>query len=127
MAGITPYLAKALLDWALNGATPTRPSQLWVQWATASPTTQSAFDGPFSSRRTATFAAANSPNNSATLLAAVSGATASAAATVVGWNLYDASSGGNRLLFGTLSASLGCKSASDNPAFPAGGLVIVLS
>lgn len=124
--GATAYLEKALLDWALQGATPTRPAQLWLDLVTSSPNATSAFSGgAFFSRLTVTFAAANSPQNSATLLAAVTG-TATAAATFVGFNLYDTASAGNRLVWGTLTAAIGCKSA-DNPAFAAGGLVIVLS
>lgn len=123
----TPYIDKALLDWALNGATPTRPPGLFVQFATASPTTQSAFDGPFTARNTVTMAAANSPAGaaSATNLNAITGL-ATAAATALGWNLYDSAAGGTRLAFGTLSANIGCKSA-DNPSFAAGALTIVLS
>jgi hypothetical protein len=123
---LDPYTEKALLDWALGGATPpSAPTQRWVQWATASPTSASAFDGPFSPRMTVTFAAANSPQMSATNLNAVTG-TATAAATAVGWNLYDRSVGGTRLAWGTWSANVGCKSA-DNPAFAAGALKITLS
>ena len=124
--GATEYMQKALLDWCLQGATPTRPAQIWLDLVTSSPTSRSAFSGgPFLSRVTVTFAAANSPNLSATLVAAVTG-TNTAAATFVGFNLYDSGQGGTRLLWGTLTANIGCKSA-DNPAFAAGGLVIVLS
>jgi|SRR5215472_5950886 len=124
--GATEYLQKALLDWCLQGAAPTRPAQIWLDLVTSSPTSRSAFSGgAYFSRSTVSFAAANSPQTSATLLAAVTG-TATAAATFVGFNLYDTASGGNRLFWGTLTASIGCKSA-DNPAFAAGGLVIVLS
>lgn len=124
MTGITPYLQKALLDWCTGAAAVTQPTQRWVQWATQSPTTQSAFDGPFRSRITVTFAGANSPDGSVTNLNAMTG-TATAIGTAVGWNLYDRSSGGTRLAFGTLAASVGCASA-DNPCFSAGALKITL-
>jgi hypothetical protein len=49
------------------------------------------------------------------------------AQTAQGWNLYDSSNGGTRIAFGTLAAALGCKSATDNPAFAAGALKITLT
>jgi len=123
---LDPYLAKGMLDWCLGGAAAPTISGRWIQWATGSPTTNAASDGAFSSRRSVTFAPANSPQGSCTLSVAVTGATCSAAATVRGWNLYDASVGGNRLMYGTLTATLGCKSGSDAPAFGAGALKITL-
>jgi hypothetical protein len=122
----TGYAEKALLDWCLLGASaPTQPAACFISWATASPTSQSAFDGPFSPRMTVTFAGANSPQGSVTNLNAVTG-TATAAGTAVGWNIWDANAAGNRLAYGTFTANVGCKSA-DNPAFGAGGLIITLS
>src|SRR5258708_5467044 len=113
--GASAYLQKALLDWCLQGATPTRASAMWLDMVTSSPNATSAFSGgPFFSRRTVTFAAANSPNTSATLLGAFT-ATATAAATFVGFNVYEHSTGGNRLFWGTLTATIGCASG-DNPA-----------
>jgi hypothetical protein len=122
---LTPYMSKQILDWQTGAAAATQPPGRWLQFATASPTTASAFDGPFSPRVTCTFAAANSPQGSATNLNAATG-TATAAGTAVGWNLYDRSSGGTRIAFGTFSAVIGCKSA-DNPAFAAGAINITLS
>jgi len=122
-----PYIEKAIIDWITGAGSPTRPPGCWIQWATASPNETSAFDGAFTSRRTVTFAPANSPQGSVTNLAAISGATPSAAATAVGWNIYDRSVGGTRLMYGTLTAALGCKSANDNPTFAAGGLKITLT
>lgn len=120
-------MAKNVLDWITGAAAATQPAGRWLQWATGSPNQAGASDGAFSSRRTVTFAAANSPQGSATNAAAVSGATASAAATVRGWNLYDSSVGGTRLAYGTLTATLGCKSGTDCPAFGAGGLKITIA
>lgn len=122
-----PYLEKQALDWCFKGAAATQPAGVWVQFATATPTSQSAFDGPFSSRFTVSFAGANSPQGSVTNLNAVTGAVASVSATVVGFNIYDASAAGSRLAWGTFSASLGCKSGSDQPAYGAGALKITLS
>jgi len=123
---LTQYMMKNILDWQLVGGGAQPPGR-WISWATQSPRTDSAFDGPFTTRNTATFAAANSPAGTVTNLNAMTGPLASAAATVVGWNLWDRSVGGTRLAFGTLTASLGCKSNNDNPAVAAGALKITLS
>ena len=122
--GCSAYLEKALLDWALQGATPTRPTALFVGWATQSPNATSDFAAPVV-RKTASFAAASSPQGSASNRLAIT-ATATAACTLVGFNLYDATTSGNRLFWGTLTSSLGCASA-DNPAFAAGALVVQMS
>jgi hypothetical protein len=124
---LTNYLNKQVLDWITGGASATQPVGRWIQWATGSPNQNGASDGPFSSRFTITFAAANSPQGTVTNVAAVTGAVASTAATCLGWNLYDSSVGGNRLAYGTLSASISCRSATDQPAFAAGALKITLS
>ena len=123
---LTPEGEKAVLDWVLGGANPTRPTQRWVQFATQSPTSQSAFGGPIQSRMSVTFAAANSPQMSVTNLNAFSAITCTAVATVVGWNLWDHSTGGTRLAYGTVTANIGCKSA-DNIAIGAGKILITLS
>jgi hypothetical protein len=126
MAPLTDVGEKLLLDWVLGGASPTRPATRWVSFATASPTNANAFDGPFQSRMTVTFASANSPQMSVTNLNAVSNITATAAATAVGWNLWNSSSGGTRLAYGTATAAIGCKSA-DNIAIGAGAIKITLA
>jgi hypothetical protein len=41
--------------------------------------------------------------------------------------MYDRSSGGTRLMGGTLSASISVRSATDLPSFAAGALKLVLS
>lgn len=123
---LTTLYEQALLDWVLGGATPTRPTQRWIQFATGSPNTAGASDGPFTPRCTVTFAAANSPQMSARNLNTVSVITATAAGTAVGWNLYDASVGGNRIMFGTCTAAIGCKSG-DNISISPSLLRVVLS
>jgi hypothetical protein len=124
--GISNYTEKALLDWLFLGAAPTRPASVWVTWATATPTSQSPFEGPFTPLRIqATFAPANSPQGSATNLGSVIN-TATAANTPVGYNIYDSSAGGNRLAYGLLDAAVGCKSA-DTLSFAAGALKVTLA
>lgn len=122
----SPFHQKNVLDWVLGGASGSQPAGRFVTLATASPTSQSSFEGPFSNgsngRASWNAAAANSPQMSATNRSTMS-YTATAIATVLGWNLYDASSGGNRLAFGTLSSSVGCASG-DTFGFAAGALKI---
>lgn len=124
------YAQKALIDWVTGAAAVSQPTQRWVSFATASPRSDSAFDGPWSGgafgRATVTFAGANSPQGSVTNLNAFSNITATAAATAVGWNLWDRSSGGTRLAYGTVTANIGCKSA-DNIGIAAGAIKIVIS
>lgn len=130
MAGLDAFHAKNLLDWCLGGAAASAPSNRFISLATQPPTSVSAFDGPFSrsgtvgGRATWNAAAENSPQMSATNRSLMS-FTATAIATVVGWNLWNSSSGGNRLAFGTLSASVGCASG-DTFGFAAGALVITM-
>ena len=123
---LTDVYEKALLDWLTGAASVTRPSARWLSFATASPTSQSSFDGPFSPRATVTFAGANSPQGSVTNLNAFSNITATAAGTAVGWNLWDASTGGTRIAYGTATIALGCKSA-DNIGIAGGAIVITLT
>lgn len=129
----TPLFAKTILDWTTGAAAASQPGGRFLSLATASPRSDSSFDGPYSAgiggfgRATVTFAAANSPAMSATNLNAFSNLTATAAgATVIGFNLWDASSGGNRLLWGTVTANIGVKSA-DNVGIAAGAIKITLS
>lgn len=121
----TIEIAKSSLDWVTGNAA-TRPGARFISFATASPRSDSAFDGPFSPRQTCTFAAANSPQMSATNLNAMAGATATAVGTVVGWNLWNSNVGGTRLAYGTATAAIGCASG-DNVSIAAGALKIVLS
>jgi len=124
---IDPLYQKAMLDWVTGGAAATRPGGRWVSLATASPTSQSAFDGPFTPRQTATFAAANSPQGSATNLNIMSFTLTAASATAIAWNLWESSVGGARLAYGTLSAGAGVRTAGSTVAFTAGNLIIILS
>ncbi len=125
---LTDWMEQQLLDWMCGGAAASSPIGRWISFATATPNSTSAFDGPFQSRATVTFAAANSPAGSATTLQTTLAAqgTCTAAATVVGWNLWDRSVGGTRFAWGTVTANIGCKSA-DQAQFVAGGIKIILA
>jgi hypothetical protein len=120
-------LEKSALDWVLGGANPVRPGGRWLSFATGSPNAAGASDGGFTPRCTVTFAAANSPQMSATNLNAISATLSGVASlTAIGWNLYESSVGGNRLAYGTCTAAIGCKSG-DNPSLPAGALLLTLT
>ncbi len=124
MAGLSTYLEKAILDWALGGASATQPVGRWVGLASGSPNVNGASEGPWL-RATATYAAANSAQGSATNLNDLN-CTATAIGTAVGWNMFDASQAGNRLAFGTVTSSMACASA-DIGRLAAGNLKIVLT
>lgn len=123
---LSDVFEKAVLDWVTGAAAATQPASRWISFATQSPTSQSAFDGPWQSRMTVTFAAANSPQMSATNLNAVSNITATAGATAVGWNMWNSSAGGTRIAYGTTTANIGCKSG-DNIGIAAGAIKITLT
>ena len=120
------FMEKPMLDWVTGAAAATRPGSRFISFATGSPNDAGASDGPFSPRVTCTFAAANSPQMSATNLNAMTLATATAAGTAIGWNLWDAAVNGNRLAYGTAIGNITCKSG-DNISIAAGALKITLS
>lgn len=119
---LTPFEQKNILDYLTGAAAAVRPASRFISIATQSPTSQSAFDGPFSPRMSYSANAANSPAGSASNRVAMS-CTATAAATAVGWNLWDSNQGGTRIAYGTLSASVGCASA-DTLGFAANRLIL---
>lgn len=124
---LTQYAQKAVLDYLLGGATPTRPGAAWVSWATGSPNANGASDaGQINSRLSWNAAAANSPQGSATNQSTGIAATATAACTILGWNLWDASVAGTRLAYGTLAASVGVASAN-SVRIGVGSMKIVIS
>jgi len=104
---LTPYMAKQLLDYLLGGAAATRPASRFISFATGTPDTAGASDGPINARESLDFAAANSgaPFGSATIRSARSNATATLSPTckIVGWNMWDSAAGGTRLAYGTFS------------------------
>jgi hypothetical protein len=118
---------KAVLDWVLGAATPTRPGARWVSWATGSPNDNGASDaGQLNSRHSWDAAAANSPQGSATNRSTGIAVTATAACTILGWNLWDASVAGTRLAYGTLAASVGIASAN-SVRIGVGSMKIIIS
>jgi hypothetical protein len=70
MANISQYLTKAMLDWSLGGATPTRPGAWGIGLSLGSPTSVSGSEittGSGYARQTGIFAAAGTPTSSGTV------------------------------------------------------------
>ena len=128
---LTTYLEKAVLDWIGGAATPTRPAGIWLGMATGTPNANGASELATNtmSRVTCTFAAANSPQGSMTNLNAMTLMANSSAATVFGFNIWDAATvGANRLAYGTLTATVSFRAGSgDQIAFAVGTLKVTLT
>lgn len=121
------YAERATLDWLLGGATPTRPSARYVALFTAAPTDAGGgteVTGGSYARQAATFAAASttSGTSSATTSATLNW-TNMPTATVTHVGIFDASTAGNLLYYGALSASKSLTSG-DNFAINSGNLTI---
>ena len=107
-------MQKKLLDYLTGAAAAAPPSQLWLSLATGVPNAAGASDGPYSvagvgGRATFTVVAAISPDGYISNRQAAT-FRATAIATALGWNLWDAGAGGNRLAYGTLAAANGVAS-----------------
>ena len=109
MANVGAYAQKAMLDWVLGGAAPTRPGAWGLGLSLGSPSSTSGSECSVSgyARQTVHWSAASSPAGSSKNTAAVI-FTVSTACTLVGWQLWDtvlSSNSGNMLAYGQLSAS----------------------
>jgi hypothetical protein len=109
MAALSDYAEKLLLDWAMTTGSATRPTAWYVALYTAAPSdsgggTEVSTGGY--SRKAVTFGAASSPGGTTSNTGAVS-FTASGAnyGTVTHIGIFDASTGGNLLWHGAMTAS----------------------
>lgn len=128
MTAKTDYAEKAVLDWVLLGATPTRPSAIFLALHTADPTETGATAelgaGIGYARQSVTFAAGTSgagtaaSSNSQTFTASGAGF-----GTVTHGSLWDASTSGNCLYKGALAASK-TVAAGDSIVFASGAIVV---
>ncbi len=109
MTAKTDYAEKIVLDWMLLGATPTRPSAVYLALHTADPTETGAVAelvGNGYARLLVTFGAGVSGAGTATSSnAQLFTATGSGFGTVTHASLWDASTSGNALYKGSLTAS----------------------
>jgi hypothetical protein len=109
MAALSDYAEKLLLDWAMTTGSATRPTAWYVALYTAAPSdsgggTEVSTGGY--SRKSVTFAAATSPGGTTSNTNTVS-FTASGAnyGTVTHIGIFDASTAGNLLWHGAMTAS----------------------
>ena len=109
MAALSDYAEKLLLDWMMTTGSATRPTNWYVALYTAAPSdsgggTEVSTGGY--ARQSVTFDAASSPGGTTSNSGEVS-FTASGAdyGTVTHMGIFDASSGGNLLWHGALTAS----------------------
>lgn len=131
MANISAYLSKAMLDWCLQGATPTRPSALWAGLAAGTPTSVSGSElGTQTgySRVTALFSAATSPLGTASNSAAMTFGPFSSTGSILGIQLWDGSpvASSDMLWYGTLQTAR-TVGVGDTLIIAAGALIITLS
>lgn len=131
MAGISDYAEKALVDWLLGGATPTRPAAWGVGLSLGAPSASSGSEIATASgwtRQTVTFAAAASPAGSASNVNAITFGPALTAAVFTGMQVWDtpAVAAGNMLLYGNL-ATVRTLGVGDSLVIPAGSLTFAVT
>jgi hypothetical protein len=131
MAGISDYAEKAMLDWVLGGATPTRPAAWGVGLSLGAPNASAGSEiatGSGWTRQTVTFGAAASPAGSATNVNAMTFGPGLTAAVFSGLQVWDtaAVAAGNMLWYGTL-ATVRTLGVGDSLVIAAGQLTISLT
>lgn len=114
MANISQYLTKAMLDWSMGGATPTRPGAWGVGLSLGAPTSVSGSEittgSGYARQSPGTFAAAGTPTSSgtATNTAAMTFGPFSGAASISGIQIWDtvlSLNSGNMLWYGLLATA----------------------
>jgi len=130
MAALSDHAEKLLLDWLMTNGTATRPTDWYVALFTSAPSDSGGgteVSGGGYSRQSATFDAASSPGGTTSNTNEIT-FTASGAAfgTVTHIGIFDASTSGNLLWHGSLSAS---KVIADGDAlvFSAGNIDLTLA
>lgn len=132
MANIAAYAEKAMLDWVLGGATPTRPAAWGIGLSLGSPTSISGSEittGSGYARQTGIFGAAASPGGSATNGSAATFGPFSGAASVSGVQIWDTIltlNSGNMLWYGLL-ATARTIGVGDSLVMASGAMTISLS
>lgn len=109
MAALSDFAEKLLLDWLMTTGTATRPTQWFVALYTAAPSDSGGgteVSGNGYSRQSVTFAAATSPGGTTDNTGAVSfTASGGSWGTITHMGIFTASTGGNLLWHGALTAS----------------------
>jgi hypothetical protein len=133
MANISQVMTKSLLDWALQGATPTRPAAVFGGLATGSPTSIASSEiaiGSGYTRQTCPFGAAGTPAGSgtATNASAITFGPFSSAQSISGIFLADTvSSGAGTMLFMGLLTTARTVSAGDSLVVASAALTVTLN
>jgi hypothetical protein len=123
-----PYMEQALLNWCTGAGAATQPTGRFIGFETGSGQ-YSASSPAQMFRKTATFQAASTGvSASVSLSAAVtcSPATVTNTQSVIGWALYNSTSAGSRLMYGSITATQTLQSNS-GIAFTAPNLIITLA
>ena len=132
MSNIAAYNEKALLDWNLGGATPTRPGAWGAGLSLGSPTSTSGSEittGSGYARQTIGFGAAASPGGSATNNTAATWGPFSSTCSISGLQIWDtvlSLNSGNMLWYGLL-ATARTLLANDSVILASGALTISLA
>jgi hypothetical protein len=133
MANISQAMQKSMLDWALLGATPTRPGATFVGLSLAAPTSVASSEVATGSgyvRQTGSFAAAGTPTSSGTVTnnAAMTFGPFSSSAVINGLFIADtvSSNAGTGLFYGTL-ATVRTPLTGDSLVFAVGALTVTLN
>lgn len=131
MAAISAYAEKAMLDWVLGGAAPTRPTTWTIGLSVGTPTSVSASEiatGSGYTRQTVAFNAAASPAGSGSNAGAMTFGPFSSGCTVQALHVWDTSAAtvGNMLWYGLL-ATARTLGAGDSLVINAGALTITLT
>lgn len=109
MAALSDYAEKLLLDWMMTTGAATRPTAWYVALYTAAPSDSGGgteVSGSGYSRQSVTLAAASTPGGTTSNTNAVSfTAVGGAFGTVTHIGIFDASTGGNLLWHGAMTAS----------------------
>jgi hypothetical protein len=152
MSGFTNYLRNAIIDWFHRAQSFTPPATVYVALCTTAPSASSAgtevsTSGTSYGRVAVTASLLNWAGTQAALSTSASSGTSGTTSnnssisfgtataswgTISHWELYDASTSGNRLMFGTIvdgagSASPRSVATGDPVSFPASALSIVWS
>ena len=109
MAALSDYAEKLLLDWMMTTGSATRPTAWYVALYTAAPSDSGGgteVSGNGYSRQSVTFDAATSPTGTTSNTGAVSfTASGGSWGTITHMGIFDASTSGNLLWHGSLTAS----------------------
>lgn len=113
---ISTYLANELLDHAFDNAAYTSPTTVYFALFTSNPTADDAGDevtGGSYARQAMSFGAASSASTSTDAAITFGGLPDTTSTPITHYGIYDASTSGNLLYYGALSASVSTESGDE--------------